>query len=85
MSKSSRTNQSLRFGKVHIVTKSDVGVGAPYVIGAFFNSIDAANACKGPGTFTIYRVDPNRVYPRGTLLDCAVIDNATAGSLKTLT
>lgn len=70
--------------KVHVVTKSDVGMrGASYVVGVFFNSIDANKACVGPGTFTVHNIDPSRVYPRGTMLDVVVIDNVTAASIAT--
>jgi hypothetical protein len=67
--------------KLHVVTKSDDGVGAPYVIGVFTNRVMAENACKGVGRFIIHDLDPNRVYPRGTLLDCTLIDNITSGSV----
>lgn len=67
--------------KAVVVTKEDVGVGAPYVIGVFFNPVLAAAACTGPGRFVLHEVDPNRVYPRGTLLDCRLIDNVTAASI----
>jgi hypothetical protein len=66
----------------HVVTKSDVGLDAPYVVGVFTNAAKARNACIGAGRFIISRCDPNRLYPRGTLLDCALIDNVTTGSLK---
>lgn len=68
--------------KWHIVTKSDDGVGAPYVIGLFTQVEMAESACKGAGRFIIHSVDPNRVYPRGTLLDCRLIDNLTAASVR---
>lgn len=69
-------------GKVFIVTKTDVGLGnAGYVIGAFFKHHLAVDACVGPGTFTIMKVDPNRAYKRGAMLDCETIDNVTAASI----
>lgn len=68
--------------QLHVVTKSDVGVDAPYVIGVFTDAVKAGQACKGPGRFIIHRCDANRVYPRGSLLDCAVIEQITAASLK---
>lgn len=71
--------------QLHVVTKSDVGLDAPYVVGVFTDSIRAVEACTGAGRFLITRLDPNRVYPRGSLLDCALIDNITTGSLKVRT
>ncbi len=68
--------------QLHVVTKSDVGLDAPYVVGVFTNAAKAEAACTGAGRFVIARCDPNRVYPRGTLLDCYVLENVTTGSLK---
>lgn len=69
--------------KLHIVTKSDVGLGAPYVIGVFHAIEIAEAACVGPGSFMILTADLDRVYPRGKLLDAVAITNVTTGSLKT--
>lgn len=68
--------------QLHVVTKSDVGLGAPYVVGVFTDAAKALNACSGPGRYLIARCDPNRVYPRGSLLDCHLVDVATTDSLK---
>ncbi len=84
MAGSSRSEIAGRAGKVWVVTKADAGMGlAAYIIGVFFNEPAALAACVGPGTFTVLKMDPNRVYPRGTLLDCVMIDNITTGSLRT--
>lgn len=70
-------------GKLHIVTKSDVDMGAPYVIGVFTDHGLAVDACRGPGTFAIHSVDPDRAYRRGSMLDVEVIENVTASSVRT--
>lgn len=78
------TEISARAGKVHVVTKADVGMGgAMFVVGVFFNKGAAVDACKGEGTFSIMTIDPNRAYKRGSMLDVDMIENVTAASIRT--
>lgn len=70
--------------KLYVVTKSDLGVRAPFVIGAFTCPSKARAACVGIGSFTIMHCDPNRVYPQGSLLDIEVIENLALGAHKVL-
>lgn len=55
-----------------IVSKSPVGSRAQELIGAFTDEGKAAGACVGPGVYTISRMDADRVYPIGSLLDVEV-------------
>ncbi len=70
--------------KIYVVTKSDLDVRALFVIGVFTCPDKARKACAGVGTFTIMHCDPNRVYPRGTLLDVEVIVNLPLGAHNVL-
>jgi hypothetical protein len=71
-------------GKFYVVTKSDIGMRVPFVVGSFTCETKARGACVGVGTFAIMHCDPNRVYPQGSLLDVEMIVNLPLGAHKVL-
>ena len=61
--------------KFWVVMKSPTGLaGANALLGCFVDDRKARAACVGAGRFTIFKVDPNRAYQPGTLLDVEIID-----------
>ncbi len=67
--------------KVTILQKRDVGVDAPYLIGAFESIEKARAACTGVGTYFLMTVDANRAYAQGRMLDVEVIDRVSSLSI----
>jgi len=69
-------------GKIRVVTKSDVGVGAPRVVGVFFHRFEADKVCTGAGRFHVHECQPGRAYRPGELLDVEVIEVMTMDSMS---
>jgi hypothetical protein len=67
---------------LYVVTKSPVGISAQELIGVFTDETKAAGACVGAGTYYVARVEPDRLYKIGTLLDVEVRVVTSVEALK---
>lgn len=55
-----------------VVHKSPVGLNASELLGVFTDEAKAASVCIGVGTYYVAKVQPDRHYQIGSLLDVEV-------------
>lgn len=69
---------------LYVVQKSPLGLpGAMELVGAFSSEPLAAGACLGVGTYYITKLEPDRAYKIGTLLDVEVRVVTSTAALAT--
>lgn len=67
---------------VWVVQKSPVGVDAQELIGVFTGYERAVDACSGVGTYYVAKLEPDRAYKIGTLLDVEVRVVTSVGAMS---